>query len=147
VSGNVERLVAEVKMRFPEIIRYWDEVDDEMPYLLTGYIVDWLVETSTGEQDEILLRRVKTFWEWANAQPRSTSADDDICTIVVVAFLEALFFRKELWWIIPNLVPPEALKDKYWIQWVGKENYEEAKRYFKEVKENGGVRALGHGQQ
>ena len=55
--GYMQRLHEEVRQRFPEIARLTAS-DDESPYLVVGYIADWLLTVAKPELDPDVIRRI-----------------------------------------------------------------------------------------
>jgi hypothetical protein len=125
-------LYDEVLRRFPEIRNRLSEGDQELPYLLVGYLADWLKETPSDEITPALVKRVVEFTRWCEGQPSGRDAGDDIPTIMVVGFYEKLFEHESTRLLIPHLMPREHVTRNadYLRQWVGDENYEKALRQY-----------------
>jgi hypothetical protein len=126
-TQNMKRLHDEVLRRFPEVASYVSEGDEELPYVVVGYIADWLL---SGQLDPATVQRVVDFDRWCMDQPRGETAADDIMTIEVVALRERLFEHDELLPIVPNLMTREELlcNRAYLTSWVGADRYEAALR-------------------
>ena len=129
-----KRLVSEILARFPEIIpEYEEHAEDEQPAcVLMGDVVDWLNLMGERGFDPAVVQRVVEFAQWCESQPRGETADDDIYTVLVVAFYEALFFYDRTKALIPHLMSKSELQagEGYWVTWVGREDYEKALERF-----------------
>jgi hypothetical protein len=127
---EVKRLYDEVLRRFPEVGFYVSEGDEELPYLVVGYIADWLSSVAKGGIDPAIVQRVVEFDRWCLEQPEGETAEDDIMTIEVVALREKLFERDELLPLIPKLMSRKELLQarEYLTTWVGADRYQAALR-------------------
>lgn len=126
----MKHLYDEVLRRFPEVAPYVFEGDEELPYLVVGYIADWLLTMAKPALDPTIVQRVIDFDRWCTSQPPGKTADDDIMTIELVALLEKLFRHDELLPLIPKLMPREELlrNRAYLTAWVGADRYQSALR-------------------
>ena len=73
----------EVLQRFPEVADQVNDGDEDLPHVVVGYIVEWLLSV---ELDSATTERVTAFDRWCMQQPRGQTAADDILTIETVAF-------------------------------------------------------------
>jgi len=123
----MKQLYAEILQRFPELQSRVSEGDDELPYLVMGYLADWLKELGDAVTPEII-ERVVAFARWCESHSRGKDAGDDVLTIFVVGFYEHLFDSACTRRILPRLIPREDLKRNadYLRQWIGVENYDMA---------------------
>jgi hypothetical protein len=123
----VKHLYDEVLRRFPEIAAYVSEGDEELPYVVVGYIADWWLSV---ELDPTIVRRVVDFDRWCMDQPRGETAADDIMTIEAIALREDLFEHDKLLPIVPKLMSRTDLLQnrEYLIRWVGADRYQAALR-------------------
>ena len=128
----MKHLYDEVLRRFPEVASYVSAGDEELPYLVVGYIADWLLSV---ELDPTTVQRVVDFDRWCMEQPRGETAADDIMTIEVVALREKLFEHDKLLPIVPKLMTHEELlrNRDYLTSWVGAERYQAALRLTRSV--------------
>ena len=97
--------------------------DKELPYVVVGYIADWLLTVAKPVMDPDVVRRVVEFDRWCLSQPPGKSAEDDLLTIDVVALRERLFLHDELLPLIPHLMSYEDMlrNGNYLVTWVGAE--------------------------
>ena len=132
VIPHVKHLYDEVLRRFPEVASYVSDGDEELPYLVVGYITDWLLSI---ELDPPTVQRVVDFDRWCMDQPRGDTAADDIMTIEVVALREKLFEHDKLLPIVPKLMTHEELLQNrdYLTSWVGADRYQAALRLSRRV--------------
>ena len=123
----MKRLQTEILHRFPEIQSRVSDGDEELPYLLVGYLADWLKDLGDAITPAIV-ERVVAFARWCESQPRGKDAGDDLLTIFVVGFYEHLFDSPSTRRILPHLISRDDLTRNadYLRQWVGAENYERA---------------------
>jgi hypothetical protein len=132
----MKNLYDQLLMRFPEIESDLREAGDDAPYLVVGYLVDWLDAKGQNGIDEGTIQRLVEFVRWCESQPRGETCSDDIWTFLVVAFYENLFHHEHTKWLIPRLLSKKDVEQNkdYFITWVGKENYEEAMKHFEEYQ-------------
>jgi hypothetical protein len=128
----VKHLYDEVLRRFPEVAPYVSDGDEELPYLVVGYIADWLLSV---DLDPATVQRVVDFDRWCMEQPGGETAADDIMTIEVVALREKLFEHDKLLPIVPKLMThEEMLRNRdYLTSWVGADRYQAALRLTRSV--------------
>src|SRR5687767_14347682 len=127
---GVKHLYDEDLRRFPEVAPYVSEGDEELPYLVVGYIADWLLSVASPAIDPSAVQRVVDFDRWCMDQPRGATAADDIMTIQIVGFREELFKHDELLPLVPQLMTHEEplMNGKYLTQWVGADRLQAALR-------------------
>ena len=130
MANAAKRLFNEVRRRFPEVQQFLNKGDEKLPYVVVGYIVDWLRTVAKPLLDPSVIRRVVEFDNWCIAQPPGRSAEDDIMTIEIVALREKLFRYDELLPLIPHLMPRDELllNEDYLVGWVGEDRYQAALR-------------------
>jgi hypothetical protein len=123
----MKALFDEVLQRFPELAAQVNEGDEDLPYVVVGYIAEWLLSV---ELDSAAIQRVVDFDRWCMQQPRGQTAADDILTIETVAFREKLFEYDKLLPLVPKLMSREELQanKEYFSSWVGEDRYEAAWR-------------------
>jgi|688.fasta_scaffold1682155_1 hypothetical protein len=123
----MKALFDEVLQRFPELAAQVNEGDEDLPYVVVGYIAEWLLSV---ELDSAAIQRVVDFDRWCMQQPRGQTAADDILTIETVAFREKLFEYDKLLPLVPKLMSREELQasKEYFSRWVGEDRYEAAWR-------------------
>ena len=123
-------LLDEVRTRFPEVHDHISEGDEELPYVLMAYIVEWLQSLPGPHSHPEVVNRVVAFCRWCEDQPRTDDAGTDLFTIVVVGFYEKLFKSPKTRRLLPKLIPLEDIEANaaYYQTWVGTENYSEALR-------------------
>ncbi len=85
MPAAMKHLYIEMLQRFPELQTRVSEGDDELPYLVMGYLADWLKELGDAITPAII-ERVVAFARWCESQPRGKNAGDDVLTIFVVGF-------------------------------------------------------------
>ena len=126
----MRRLYKEVLRRFPEVKALVHRGDEELPYVVVGYVVDWLRTVAKPALDASVIQRVVDFDNWCIERPPGRTAADDIMTIEIVALREKLFRYDELLLLIPHLMPRDELlmNRDYLVAWVGKDRYEAALR-------------------
>jgi hypothetical protein len=117
-------LYDEIVRRFPEIEQSIS-CDAELPYLVVGGLVHWLVRLARRGIPTDVIDRVVDFDRWCVAQPPGETAEDDIPTIESVALREKLFEHDELLPIIPRLMSREELlrNRTFLAQRIGAERY------------------------
>jgi hypothetical protein len=132
----MKNLHDQLLMRFPEIESDIQEAGADAPYLAVCYLVEWLDAKGQDGIDENTVQRLVEFAKWCKSQPSGETCSDDIPTILMVAFYENLYHHEHTKWLLPRLVSREDVElDKdYLIKWVGKENFEEAMKYFGDEK-------------
>ena len=123
----MKALFDEVLQRFPELAAQVNEGDKTLPYVVVGYIAEWLLSV---ELDSATIQRVVDFDRWCMQQPRGQTAADDILTIEVVGLQEELFRHDKLLPIVTKLISREVLQanKEYFSQWVGADRYQAAWR-------------------
>jgi hypothetical protein len=128
----VRRLHDEVLRRFPEVARYVRDGDEELPYVVVGYVVDWLSSVAKPTLDPAVVQRVIDFDQWCMRQPPGESAADDTATIETVALRERLFAHDELLPLVPKLMTRDEMlrNGKYLSGWVGADRYQAALRLY-----------------
>ena len=89
----------EVLQRFPEVADQVNEGDEDLPYVVVGYIVEWLLSV---EIESATTERVTAFDRWCMQQPRGQTAADDILTIETVGLREKLFRYDKLLPLVTN---------------------------------------------
>jgi hypothetical protein len=82
----MKHLYDEVYRRFPEVHSCLHEGDQELPYVVMGFVADWIEERSSSGLTPELIQRVVEFAKWCEEQPRGETAEDDLLTVLVVAF-------------------------------------------------------------
>ena len=129
----MEYLYNEVIKRFPEMSSHLDDEDKDLPYLIMGYLADWIKKFKSSEITPELTNRIVYFAQWCEEQPQGETAEDDLYTVLVVAFYEALFTSESTRFLIPKLMSKqEILKNKeYFKIWVGEDNYNLALEKYK----------------
>src|SRR5688572_30127055 len=105
----MRHLADEILQRFPEVKPRVFDGDQDLPYLMVGHIVDWLLSVATPRLPPDVVARVVDFDRWCMAQPRGETAADDVMTIVVVALREELFAHDALLPLVPRLIPRDEL--------------------------------------
>jgi len=118
----------EIVRRFPEVLPFINDGDEELPYLVAGYIVDWLRTVARPVLDPDVIRRVVDFHLWCINHPEGSTAADDVLTIETVGLIENLFEHDELLPIIPHLYRMDEFvaNREYLITWVGADRYQAA---------------------
>ena len=126
-------LYDEITRRFPEIRDHLSEGDEELPYVVMGYLADWLKELPEHAITSEVVSILVTFTEWCGQHPRGKDAGDDLPTILAVSFYEELFDSETTRTLIPRFIPREQFVAgaDYLRTWVGPENYEKAGKYYK----------------
>lgn len=121
-------LYDEMSRRFPEIRNSFSEGDEELPYLVMGYLADWLKRLSNEALTPALVDRLVSFTKWCEAQPSSKDAGDDLLTILCVSFYEPLFDSDVARQLLPSFIPRDDLISSadYFRSWVGADNYDKA---------------------
>jgi len=121
----MDYLYNEVIKRFPEMLSYLNDEDKELPYLVMGYLADWIKKFKASEITPELTKRIVNFAQWCEKQPRGETSKDDLYTILVVAFYEALFTSESTRFLIPKLMSKQEIlnNEEYLKIWVGKDNY------------------------
>jgi hypothetical protein len=124
----MKALFDEVLQRFPELAAQVNEGDEDLPYVVVGYIAEWLLSV---ELDSATIQRVVDFDRWCMQQPRGQTAADDIMTIEVVGLQEELFRHDKLLPVVTKLISREVLQanKEYFSQWVGADRYQAAWRF------------------
>ena len=124
----MKALFDEVLQRFPELAAQVNEGDEDLPYVVVGYIAEWLLSV---ELDSATIQRVVDFDRWCMQQPRGQTAADDIMTIEVVGLQEELFRHDKLLPVVTKLISREVLRanKEYFSQWVGADRYQAAWRF------------------
>ena len=123
-------LYQEIIRRFPEVKKQASCGDHDLPYVMVGYIADWLLNVAVSDFDLNVIRRVVEFDHWCMAQRRGKTAEDDIMTIEVVSLREKLFEHDALLPLIPHLMTRDELLEnrEYFEAWVGADRYRAAMR-------------------
>ena len=123
----MKALFDEVLQRFPELAAQVNEGDEDLPYVVVGYIAEWVLSV---ELDSATIQRVVDFDRWCMQQPRGQTAADDIMTIEVVGLQEELFRHDKLLPVVTKLISREVLQanKEYFSQWVGADRYQAAWR-------------------
>lgn len=122
-------LCDEVLRRFPEVRELMSDGDEDMSYLVVGYVVKWLAKMARAKSmDDELIERVVDFDHWAMNYPPGKTAEDDVPTIMMVAFHEELLRYDSLLTLIPHLMSRRAFEanETYFTQFVGAERYRAA---------------------
>jgi hypothetical protein len=129
----MNNLCNELISRFPEILSRVREGDEELPYVVMGFLAKWLKKMPADQVTPALLGRVAKFARWCEQQPSSTDAEDDTYTILVVGFYEELFDSDSGRALLPHLIPHEDVvrNADYLRAWVGPDNYEKALTFYK----------------
>jgi hypothetical protein len=129
----VKKIYDEITNRFPEVNPLICKGDEELSYLLMGYVAEWLDSFGESGYSTEVIQRVVDFQEWCCTQPEGKSAEDDIHTIFIVGFYENLFGNHNTRGLIPHLMSKEEiLKNKdYLIHWAGKDEYEAVLKLYK----------------
>ena len=135
-TQGVKHLYDEVLRRFPEVASYVWEGYEELPYLVVGYIADWLLTVAKPDLAPSVVERVVDFDRWCMEHPRGETAAYDVMTIEVVALREKLFEHDELLPLIPHLMSHEELLENrdYLVTWVGADRYNAALRLTREFR-------------
>jgi hypothetical protein len=122
----MRELSEEVYRRFPEIARGSFDRDPDLSYEVIGDLVHWLRGQQPPAESPDLLKRITAFNQWCLEQPRGRTAADDVFTILVVAFWEAVMQHDETRDWITYLVPKEELLHgrDYFIQWLGQREFD-----------------------
>jgi hypothetical protein len=125
-------LYDEMAQRFPEIRDRLSDGDEELPYVVMGYLADWLKELPKEDITPQLVDRLVSFARWCEWQPRGKDAGDDLFTILTVSFYEALFDTEMTRAIVPRFISHEQFVTgaDYLRAWVGAENYEMTSKYY-----------------
>ncbi|MFS8084503.1 MAG: hypothetical protein ACMG6H_02660 [Acidobacteriota bacterium] len=118
----------EIVRRFPEVSSFVADGDEELPYVMASYVVEWLLGVAQPVLAPDTIRRVVDFHLWCADQPEGNSASDDAFTIETVALIERLFQHDELLPLIPHLMSMDdfVANREYLIAWVGADRYEAA---------------------
>ena len=104
-------LCDEVLRRFPEVRERMSEGDAELSYLVVGYVVDWLADMARAPSlDDEIIERVLDFDRWAMSYPPGRTAEDDVPTIMMVAFHEKLLWHDSLLPLFPRLMSRQAFE-------------------------------------
>ena len=75
--------------RFPELSENLEEPDDiETPYMLWFELRNLFEKSYQPPRNEELIKRIYSYAEWCEKQPRGTTAEDDLPTCVYVCFYE-----------------------------------------------------------
>jgi hypothetical protein len=75
----------EVLRRFPEVSPFVSDGDEELPYTVAAYLVDWLRTVARPVLNPDVVRRVVDFHQWCIDQPQANTGADDVFTIETVA--------------------------------------------------------------
>ncbi len=128
-------LYDEMSRRFPEVRSSFSEGDEELPYLVMGYLADWLKTLPMEALTPELIGRLVAFTKWCEEQPRGKDAGDDLLTIMCVGFYEHLFDSDITRSLLPSLIPRESMVAgaDYFRSWVGADNYDKALRCYDHV--------------
>jgi hypothetical protein len=128
----MKRLYDEVLSRFPEVAAYVSDGDEDLPYLVVGYVAEWLRSIAKPKLNRRVAQRVVDFDRWCMEQPRGESAADDVMTIEVVALREKLFEDDALLPLVPMLMSRDELEQSrhYLSTWVGSDRFEAALRMY-----------------
>lgn len=119
-------LIKELVGRFPEVLPSMSEGDEELPYIVISYLIDWLrAEFKAGLKPDITERLV-SFSDWVKSDPKVGS--EDITTPFVVGIVEKLFEHPELTCLVPRIMSKSELleNEKCLTSWVGEANYQRA---------------------
>lgn len=121
----MKELYEKIKQTFPEITILKDDID--APYSMMHEIVYWLQSKHTCCTDKDIIKRLVQFKDWCINCEEGSSAEDDIWSIFVVAFLEGLFKNEKTRILIPYLISRNELLQSrdYFTSWVGVKNYDE----------------------
>src|SRR5687768_11905219 len=121
----MQQLADEILRRFPEVTPRIHPGDEKLPYLMVGYVVDWLRSVARPRFEPRVVERVVDFDRWCMAQPPGRTAEDDLLTIIVVALHEPLFEHDELLPLVPRVMTREQLvaNREYLVGWVGADRY------------------------
>ena len=106
--------------------RLSEEEDEMWPYMVMGFVVEWLRSLSPEQITPEIVSRLREFRDWCEEQPRGETAGDDLYTVLVVGFYEELFRDEVTRRLIPRLIPKDDLiqNAEYLKTWVGDENYQ-----------------------
>jgi hypothetical protein len=128
----MKMLYDEIARSFPEIRERFSESDEELPYVIMGYLADWLKESPKEAITPQLVDRLVSFARWCEEQPRGKDAADDLLTILTVSFYEALFDLETTRALVPRFISREQFLAgaDYLRASVGAENYESAGKYY-----------------
>jgi len=135
--------IKELVGRFPEILPSMSEGDEELPYIVTFYLIEWLrSEFKAGPKPKITERLV-SFSNWVKSDPKVGS--EDITTPFVVGIVEELFEHPELTCLVPRIMTkPELLENEQYLKsWVGEANYQRALNMYSQRQDTPNQR--GHG--
>jgi hypothetical protein len=132
MQNATSKVYSEISERFPEIRSRFSEGDEELPYLLMGYLADWLKELRKEALTPEIINRVIMFTRWCEEQPRGKDAGDDVLTIFTVGFFEALFDSETTRAILPKITTRDDIVTNadYLRAWVGGENYDKALKLY-----------------
>lgn len=126
----------EILRQFPELRVHWvlDDDDDESVSELMSYVVWWLRELGPSGITPEIETRVAAFVRWCGEQPAGETCDDDLFSMFMVNFFEALFWHETTRWLIPRIFEYEDIIQSadYLRQWVGYEAYSLALKEFPE---------------
>ena len=122
----------EISRQFPELRGRFSEGDEELPYVVIGYLIDWITELPKDAITAQLIERLVLFARWCEAQPRGKDAGDDLFTVLTVGFYEKLFESETTRALVPHFISREQFVEggNYLRTWVGVENYEKAGKYY-----------------
>ncbi len=102
---SIKALASEIKNRFPEISSSIHEGDEDLPYVMMGYIAEWLSEQYPHHKDPSIAQRLSLFCQWCESQPQGKTAADDILTILCVALYEKLIESSTTRILVHHLIP------------------------------------------
>ena len=118
-------LFKEVSNRFPEIKDDLFEGDEELPYVVIGYVADWVRSLALHDITRDLIKRLQGFSNWCHSQPEGQTAADDLNTILVVGLYESLATTESGRRALSYLMTKKELESSsdYMKQWLGIEDY------------------------
>jgi hypothetical protein len=120
-----EKWHEETLRRFPEFEERFELNECGNPYSVWQEI--WpACERAYARGDRAFVARVLGYADWCINQPQGETAADDLATCVMVCFVEeALQHDQARLDVIGYIDPASFMNDpKYWVTWIGEENYQ-----------------------
>jgi len=128
----MKKLYDEISRRFPEICGDFGEGDEELPYMVMGYLASWIKRLPQEAFTPELVDRLVSFAKWCEEAPRGDDASNDLLTILCVGFYEHLFDSEITRSLLPRFIAREDFiaGPGYFRVWVGADNYDKALKHF-----------------
>ncbi len=124
--------------RFPEIaeyeLEYWDNPNTCWSSLLMSF-----KKAYKDPRNDNLIKRIYGYSEWCLEQPRGGPAEDDLFSIVIVAFIEHIPTIPEAMQDMPRWIPYETVKgsEEIFSYFEGKVGYKKILEVYKEWQDSG----------